>query len=845
MISAPINTGVGFVGLRNREPAASATMVPLVDEGLHVTESSPINLASLRQTATPAGSRGRVRVMLSDARRLEESDRPAIPSRFHIATWQPEDGLHPLPSDHTLIDAGVDALAAQGYNAIRIQGIEYILMSGTTGDFAFRQDKLDDFDYLLFALKRAGIYWIFQPFSYSLYRSCDGDSLWNANTRYPSEKPRMHIQQESRDHWLTGFNAIYNRVNKYTGINHLQDPALLLVSLYNENAAIFAATSVSIPGYPFLTRDDGTTRGTCGPLFAEWLSDPTQSHGYANLAALNSSWGTAHASFADAAASQTGKLSKSSNTQRELDAMLHCRVLDENTATWFKSTMLALDYTGLTIATISFPTPYYLAQESALGNGDLWAFHQYAGIANAAFVGAQLDDNKQKGIWERVYFAATMWAYDSGKPAIADEIGWPYWGRYRNQYPVAAAYAAMNGASGFTWYGQGNIFEDRYDTNAGARTRVVYPYEGSSPVEQFGMCVSFFALHCGYVSEPDVAKTLVCNPRYVGFKPRSPARIGRCMQDFWAGPARLPAYARTRIQWSEAAADDDWAVTHNATSMFSWLDGLKTDGIITADNLGYVSAAANHGVIVGFDISTPTAPVMQVSSHTCVTGDYVNLLRVNGSGAGWIGTSLQTSYYRVTPIDATRLVIQGLDCTGWAGVFTSGDWCEGPNVIQTANKEIGMSARYKYAVIDTPKLKFIAVGVGATKPVITGMEVNALDENAALAVISLDGLPITTSEHILIGLVGEDQNTGTEWDAERNVMTAVGDYPIKIRDCTANITLAVAKARELHLYRLQRNGARSARETPSSINAETGAITLNLRTGTAYPSIWFELIRKN
>ena len=844
MISAPITAGVGFVGISNREPAASATMTSLVDEGIHVSSGSPIDLTALRTTATPAGSRGRVRVMQSDPRKLEEAEAPGITAKLHICTWQPEDGLHPLPSDHALIDAGVAALAAQGYNAIRIQGIEYVLMSGTTGDFAFRQDKLDDFDYLLYALKRAGIYWIFQPFSYSLYRDCQGDSLWNANARYPSEKPRMHIQQESRDHWLTGFNAIYNRTNRYTGRNMLSDPALLMVSLYNENAAIFAATSVSIPGYPFLARDAGTTRGLCGKVFAEWLADPAQAHGYADLAALNASWGTAHASFEAAAASQSGKLSKSSNTQRELDAMLHCRYLDQNTAAWFKATMLALGYPGLSVATISFPTPYYLGQEQAFGTSDLWAFHQYAGIANAAFVGAQLDDNKQKGIWERVYFAATMWAYDAGKPSFADEIGWPYWGRYRNQYPITAAYAAMNGASAFSWYGQGNIFESRYDTHSGARTRVVYPYEGTSPVEQFGMLVSFFALQRGYVSEPDVAKTLVCNPKYVGFKPRLPARIARCMQDFWAGPARLPAYARTRIQWSESATDDDWAVTHNAKSLFSWLDELKTAGVITADNLGYVSAAANRGSIVGFDISTPTLPVMQVSSHTLVTGDFVSLMRVSGSGAGWIGTSLQTSFFKVTVVDATHLVIWGLDATGWTGAFTSGEWCEGPNVIQTANKEISMSMRYKYAAIDTPKLKFIALGASATKPTISDVSVASLDENAALAVISLDGLPITTSEHILVGLCGEDQNTGTTWDAERNVMTSVGDYPILMRDCTANITLAVANAREMHLYRLQRNGARCARETPASINAATGALTLNLRTGTAYPSIWFELIRK-
>ena len=843
MISVPITSGRGFAGLQNRETAGSG-FISTIDEPIHTVLGSPLDLTAFRTTATPAGSRGQIRVSTTDQRKLEESANPGAPVRFHICTWQPEDGLHPLPDDHAYIDAGVAAVAAQGYNAIRIQGIEYLLMNGTTGDFALRQDKLDDFDYLLFALKRAGIYWIFQPFSYSLYRSAEGGSLWNANNLYPSEKPRMHIQQESRDHWLTGFNAIYNRVNKYTGMNNLRDPALLMVSLYNENAAIFAATSTSIPGYPFVTRDAGTTQGTCGMLFGDWLADPAKAHGYADLAALNTSWGSAHASFTAAAASQTGKLSKTSNTQRELDAMLHCRYLDANTAQWFKSTMLGLGYTGLTVATITFPTPYYLAHETVAGTDDVWSFHQYAGIANAAFVGAHLDDNVQKGIWERIYFAATMWAYDPQKPTFADEIGWPYWGRYRNQYPITAAYAAVNGASGFSWYGQGNIFENHYDTTSGARTRVVYPYEGTGPTEQMGMLVSFFALHRGYVTEPAVDKTLVCNPKYVGWKPRSIGRIARCMQDFWAGAARLPAFVRTRFQWDEAATDDTWFNTHNSKSLFTWLDELKTAGSMTADNLSYISANANHGAIVGFDISAPTLPVMQVESHTLTTGEYVSLMTVNGSGAGWIGSALQTSFFKITVIDATHLAIWGLDATGWVGSFTSGTWCEGTNVVQSANKEIGMSVRHRYALIDAARLKFLAVGSAPTIPAILGMVVNSISDGASLAVISLDGLPVATSEHLLIGMVGEDKNTGTTWDAARDTMTAVGDYPIQIMDCTANITMTVANSREMHLYRLQRNGARSARETPASINAATGAITLNLRTGAVYPSIWFELIRK-
>jgi hypothetical protein len=845
MISAPITANAGFVGLRNREGTSGSGYSSVVDEPIHISEGSPLDITALRTTAVPAGNRGRVRVALSDQRKLEETSAPGTFVRFHIATWQPEDSLHPLPSSHAEIDEGVRSLAAQGYNALRIQGIEYILQNGQTGSLVFRQNKLDDFDYLLYALKKAGIYWIFQPFSYTLYRDPMGNSLWWANGSYAQEKPKLFIQQESRDHWLLGFNAIYNRVNPYTGLNMLQDPALVLVSAMNENSAIFAAVTPSIPGFPWQARDSGKAQGTAGQTFPEWLADSSAAHGYANLAALNTAWGTAHASFTLAAASQSTKLSTSSNTVREIDATLYCRYLDANLAAWYRTTLLSIGCTALIAPLVSFPIPYYLGHENASGQNDVHAFHQYAGTSNNPGIGISIGTLGQVGLWDRAFFLATQWGYDTGKPLWADEIGFPYWARARNQYPICAAYGALNGASAFTWYAQGSIFTPIYNTNSPARVRVVYPYDGTSQVEQFGMLVSFFAFSKGYVIEgATAAKTLVCNPKYVGWLPKVGGRLNRSLADFYNHSSKLPSYVKARFQWNEAATDDTWAVTHNSKSLFTWLDELKVAGYMTADNLAYVSAAANNGAMVGFDISVPGLPVMQVASHTLVTGDYVSIMSLTGSGSNWPGTIVQTSIYQVTVNDATHLAINGLNASTWTGTFTAGTWCESNNVVQSGNKEIGFSRRHKYCLIDTTKLKFIGIGATPTLPTITGLTVNSLTDYAALAVISLDGLSIATSDHLLIGLVGEDQNTGTTWDGNRDVMSAVGDYPIQITDCTANITLTVANAREMQLYRLQRNGSRSSRETPNSINAVTGEITLNLRTGSIYPSIWFELIRK-
>lgn len=837
-------SGASDAPLWNREVGATGTYVPIIDETIQVESGSSLDVSALRTTAVPAGANGRVRAAAGNARKLEESNSPGAYVTFHVATWQPDNNLHPLPTSRASIDAGVAALAASGYNACRIQGIEYILQDGKTGECVFDLTYLDAFDYFLSALKAAGIYWIFQPFSYTTYRDPQGGTVWHRDTLYPSEKAKMHIEQESRDLWLRGFNLLYNRVNAYTGMNMLQDPALLLVSGLNENAAIFVASAASIPGAPLASRAVGTTKGTAGPTFAEWLADSNATHGYASLAALNTSWGTAYGSFQDAADAMTTRLSRTSNTNPELDMMLYCRVLDVNMAGWFESTIRGLGYVGLLVTTVQFPQPYYLGQEAAFGKNDLWYWHQYAGsVAHEPAIGAAMDNLGQVPLWDRQFFSSTMFAYDVGKPKFGEELGWEYWARYRNQYPIAAAYASMHGVSGWSSYHQGSIFTPSYNTSAPARVRVAYPYDGTAPVDQWASLVSFFALHLGYVSEDtNLAETLVCNPKYVGFNPRNVGRINRAVTDFFTHASRLPAFVRTRFTWNELATDDNWASVYNASSLFDWLDALKVAGAITADNLGYISASANHGSILGFNIATPTACVMQVASHTLVDDDYVSLMSLTGSGVNWPGTSLRTSTYRVTVVDSTHLVIQGLDASTWTGAFSSGAWCESNNITQTANKQIAMSRRHRWATIDAPKMKFAAIGLSATKPThIDGLKLTAMDNNAAIAVISLDGVNISSSARMLIGIVGEDQNTGTTWDANRETMTAVGNYPIQIRDCTLDITLTNSNARALKLYRLARNGRRAARETPTSVDASSGAVRLNLRTGAIRPSTWFEL----
>lgn len=81
-----------------------------------------------------------------------------------------------------------------------------------------------------------------------------------------------------------------------------------------------------------------------------------------------------------------------------------------------------------------------------------------------------------------------MWAFDSwlytggiytsSKPAYLGKYGWPYWGQYRNQYPMLSAFLAMQGGAGISLFYQGDFFSDTYNVDARFRVRALYPLSG-------------------------------------------------------------------------------------------------------------------------------------------------------------------------------------------------------------------------------------------------------------------------------------------------------------------------------------------------------------------------------
>lgn len=851
-------TSQSGVALRNREPSSPpSTMTSALDESLSIGATSSLNLSSWRTTASPAGSLGRV---TASGDKLYEN---GVAVRFLVATVQFDTYYTAIPSDRASIDAAALNLARQGFNAMRLMGAEHMLMAGQSGVATFNADYLDRLDYFLYALKRNGIYWVPAIMSYNGFEDMAGATNRFNYTEATSTKPRMYTEQTVRDNWKLGVSRLYNRVNAYTGINMMQDPAMLLFELYNEQSTTFCA-GTQWPSR-WLARTSGAT--AAAKTWGEWLQDTTASHGYANLAALNASWGTAHASYtAAAAAAMPAQTNAMAQTQQNIDGVLYCQYLEDDMAAYYSACVAEWGMPCMT----SFHTMYTETMEArgtqkysvnSIGN-----WHAYYNIAYNVLTGVATTD-ADNPVWEseRVTLGSPM--SSGSKPVWMGEAGNHSYARWRHQFPIIAAAGASQGACALAWFNPVDPFTLTYSNDTtlhGDRIRRLdnFPTLGAY-VNDFVRVLNAAIVLRGDVSEMSVSQSLVLNNRYGGVSPRNTGRLSRSHSTLFQPLQLMTALEKLRLGWTEVTTDDTLAATYNLKDWKTILTDMQTATAIGGAHPSLVSANANAGTVasvattgtVGGLTATASQPVMDIGSNTLVDGDLIHITNLTGSVGTWPGTNNRNSRAAVVKgtgtfvqlvADATRNV-SGCDLTGLSGAnFTAGTWCEGANVLESGHSQWGMSRRLKRCFINTAKTIFVG-HTNASLPLTFGaLTVSALSQNASVFVTSLDGVAITSSSRLLLGLCGEAINTGMTYTVDasgKQTLTATGEYPVQHLDATASLSLGIASPWAWSLYRLSRNGERASKESPVEIDADAARLLVTLRTGTIQPACLWELVR--
>lgn len=843
--------------LSNVEPAASATFVDVKDAVLHITPGSALDFSSFLATAKPAGSRGRISV--SGATLVEDGS--AV--RFHVATIQPETTYTPIPSSQSACDAAAQYLARQGFNAVRLMGLEHWVKYGLRGIDVFDPAKIDALDYFLFACKREGIYWIPSTQSYNGFEDIADPTKPFDYTEATSVKPRMYTEDDVRSRWKRGFSALYNRVNPYTGINIMQDPALVILEPFNEQSTTFCG-SVQFPSR-WLTRTTGSS--PAAKTWGEWLQDPAQAHGYADLAALNTSWGTAFASYALAAADPMPALTNAmAATNKSIDVIKYAMYLEDEMAAFYAACVTDWGYPGL----VSWHTMYQahteargIAKNATVNNIANWHSYYNISYGGLSLLSTTDPDNP---VWESERVTLTPPIGSGTKPAWIGEAGNHSYARWRHHFPIFTASIASQGAVATAFFNQADFFAPSYyndTTTHGDRLRRLDSFCAPGAfVNDFVRALQCAILLRGDVSTLPVSQDLILNDRHYGINPKSTGRIGRYYSTLFQPLQFIAALAKTRLNWTSDTTDDTLAASWGLKDWYTILTDMQTAGAIGGSHPSLVSATANRGSIasvattgtVGGLTASQAEPVLDIGSNTLVDGDLIHITNMTGSVGTWPGTNSRnsrcsvlkgTGTYVQLKADASRNV-SGLALTGLSGAnFTVGTWCEGANVLESGHSEWGMSRRLKRAFINTAKTIFFA-HTNATLPVTLGaLTITSLTQNASLFVLSLDGASITSSSRLLLGLCGEAINTGMTYTLSdgKQTLTAQGNYPVQQLDATAVIKLTLTLPQAWKLYRLARSGDQVAQESLTEIDADAGTVTVTLRTGSIRPAVLWEMAR--
>lgn len=677
---------VGLIEHKSPKKPNAGDWFVIDDQKLHIHPESPLDYSLLRQTAVPAGSLGRVTVSGDN---LVEN---GVTVRFNVATWAADSGFFYLPTSTAAITAAAEHLARAGYNCLRVHGIENWLLSGSTGEWQINATRLDQFYFFISECKRVGLYWVMNPMNWWL-----GVDMAGATNRFTLSnsdggmKTRIYTQQEARNHWLAGINAIYNQVNPYTGINILQDPAMLMLELYNEFEVTYIGNLVGNNGFPalWLNRDNGTT--AAAKTWPEWLADSTQLHDYQTIADLNTSWGTAYADFATAGAAAFTPNSfngNASGTNKQTDVGMYAQYLEQNLTAYFQTAITSMGALCLT-------TQHTIASGSLMAYGcvstsapdSVSNTHGYPMLADKGLDVGSVLSKPNIPVWDsnnRSAFSSLLWGA-GGKPNWFGEFGWPSWGKYRAQFPVWVAAMVQNNAAAVSYFCQGRFMEPTMkllsDATTAQRFGRVYPYCAHGDPSSHFTAALVARLQLSGVMTRQTSKTdYVTNSKAYGFSTvagaltRNSGRPSRQMGSLSRPMMYASMLGRSQITYDPniAATDDTYAATNLA---LNWKQ-FMTAAIPTKS----ISAVMTTGTFGGYTASV-TQPILTLTdavNANAVTGDEVYVSNLTGTGGTWPGTTLAQTACPFIYIDSQHIQItSGLNLTGLNGAnFTAGTYTE-------------------------------------------------------------------------------------------------------------------------------------------------------------------------
>ncbi|MEK6797254.1 MAG: hypothetical protein AABZ39_20935 [Spirochaetota bacterium] len=547
-----------------------------------VEPKSALDLSGLVEDG-PAGKHGRVIVNANG--QMAFADSPNVPIRFiafntfvnHVFGY-PETKL--ASSDKAQVKANCERYAAQirrqGYNMVRFQGVDILLMPGTKDDFEINQGNLDHLCYLIHCLKREGVYVNIDLWSYNGYLKGEWDE---ALKRGLAEL--MLVDTASRTLWETGVKLLMAHKNPYTGTTFAEEKAIALVTMFNEQ---------DIP--VILNVFNGSK---VKPFAAERWREYLQKR-YSDIAEIERAWGKP---FPSGTAIETIALfPKGSEWQRtaygtDVGRFMYDRLRD--LLIWYQTTLRSTGYTGLSG---QYDVIKYYRDHAARNESPVIAMHTYHNHPTDMSMGKG-SRMGQDGI---IQSSANYWRTQAAarylnRPMCITEYNTMYWHRYRHEEGILfPAYSALQDFSVITVHAQAVILQ--------AVTPLASGFIGRDPIGRAGEVMAAFLYGRRDVSPSKHTVALAMNDAYIftngnmNYAVNSDQSKIALMCRFglqYDAPttAALPPYPKADMTVTPAdgaaIVASQWAasVIDNAGGgdLDAVVESMKTKGILSKDNL--------------------------------------------------------------------------------------------------------------------------------------------------------------------------------------------------------------------------------------------------------------------
>jgi hypothetical protein len=343
--------------------------------------------------------------------------------RFFSATimFTPGDGGFP---DHAQADQIAVMLKRNAYNAVRLHGIEEMLMNkNRTKDFDYDPEQLDRLLYLVSAIKKQGMYLFID--SLSLWNGAYGDV---GNDRFIRGMHDIRIGSyfpgKDSSHWYNLVRTLWAAKNPYTGMSTLEDPALAGVVLVNEGDTDFLLRYYN-PSF-------------LDP-FKKWIIAK-----YGDSNTIKSNFGVTPENLYVPNINDVGRLASEFQT---FTTQLQVIQID-----WMRNSLRSFGYKGAVTELNSVPSYHNSASRQYLDFVDM---HQYVNLPlggtiepGTKIVNSRLLDGKSR------YFDILSWSRHFNLPYTVTEYGQSFWNPYRWEVgPFTAAYARLHDWSLISLFG--------------------------------------------------------------------------------------------------------------------------------------------------------------------------------------------------------------------------------------------------------------------------------------------------------------------------------------------------------------------------------------------------------